>query len=462
MGMDRKPTLPTWKIYGYGVGEFGFNFFLVFIAYHLMFFLTDVAKFPTAIAATIYTLLQWLETFSLLASGYIIDRSKICKGKYGPWLIIGSVTSAVGMVLFFTKFNLPVGLYAIVFSFCYLIAYWGYNFMWVSYRSIMGLVAKNQIDNVALTTAASQMGTVSMIVFSFVGTRILYGFDTIAKGYTTSAFIYGLLMLLSMFIVYQIVKPYDNHSTFSRISKKQSARVILIDAIQTIRGPMLFFYLAFVFRTCVQMVIPALIVYHFNYVLKNPAGMQLYLILYTVAQLLGLFFVRFVTARFGKRNTFIASSLSTFILLCAAWLVNDRIVPFLGLMSINAFVTIFGASLLPAFLTDIADHNEYKLGLNNRSQTISVGATSITVASILGGGIASFGLAFIGYDSSLTVQPPAVASSITNFMMFVGAFFALASVLPMLFYKLDDRKTTEKDKIKRTLKKPQVDVSLKR
>ncbi len=445
MTKNSKLTLPSWKIYGYGMGEFGFNFFLVFISYHLMFFLTDVAKFPTAVAAAIYTLLQWLETLSLLATGYIIDRTRIGKGKYGPWLIIGSVTSAVGMVLFFTRFNLSVGLYAAVFSLCYLVAYWGYNFMWVGYRSIMGLMARTQTDNVALTTAASQMGTVSMIVFSFAGTRILYGFDNVAKGYTVSAFLYGLIMVLSMLIVYWIVKKYDNYSVNSPIQKKQSARSLLIGALQTIRGPMLAFYLAFVFRTCVQMIIPALIVYHFQHVLKNPAGMQLYLILYTVAQLVGLFFVRFVTARFGKRNTFIASSISTCVLLCLAWLVNDRMVPFLCLMTLNAFVTIFGASLMPAFLTDIADYNEYELGLDNRSQTVSVGATSITVASILGGGIASFGLAWIGYDSSLAVQVPAVAGGITTFMLFVSASFALASVIPMLYYRLDNQERRERD-----------------
>ena len=37
--------------YGYGMGEFGFTFFLMFIAYHLMYFMTDVLNMPAGIAA---------------------------------------------------------------------------------------------------------------------------------------------------------------------------------------------------------------------------------------------------------------------------------------------------------------------------------------------------------------------------------------------------------------------------
>ena len=61
------------------------------------------------------------------------------------------------------------------------------------------------------------------------------------------------------------------------------------------------------------------------------------------------------------------------------------------------------------------------------------------MASILGGGIAAYGLSFIGYDSSLAVQSATVINSITNFMLFGGALFALGSMIPMFFYKLGNK-----------------------
>lgn len=431
-------TLPIWKVYTYGLGEFGFNFFLVFISYHLMFFLTDVAKFPTATAAFLYTLVQWLESISLIFSGYIIDRSRLPGGKYRPWLLVGSLACMVGMVLFFTKWNLPSPIYAVIFPLCYLIAYWGYNFMWVAYRSIMGFVGKNQTDTVSLTTAASQMGTVSMLIFSTLGGTILYGFTDISTGYTVSALLYGGLMVLAMVAVFFLCKPYDKYEP-TRTYAKSHTHVPLKDVLHSLKGPMLPFFLAFVMRTSIQMLIPALITYHFTHVLGSPSGVQIYLVLYTIAQMVGLFFVSPVTARLGKKTTFILSSAGTLVLLCIAWVFRTQLVPFLVIMSLNAFVTIFGASLLPAFLTDIADYNEYELGLNTRSTTVSIGATTITVASILGGGIAAYGLSFLGYDATLAVQPEGVFNSITNFMLFGGAAFALGSILPMFFYKLGNK-----------------------
>ena len=70
--------------------------------------------------------------------------------------------------------------------------------------------------------------------------------------------------------------------------------------------------------------------------------MQLYLISYTAAQMVGVFFVPEVSAKLDKWRDFILSSLGTiiFLLLCAIWTVNDQLLPFLLWMSINSFATI--------------------------------------------------------------------------------------------------------------------------
>ena len=52
--------------YGYGMGEFGFTFFLMFIAYHLMYFMTDVLNMPAGIAAVTYTTIQWFEGITMV------------------------------------------------------------------------------------------------------------------------------------------------------------------------------------------------------------------------------------------------------------------------------------------------------------------------------------------------------------------------------------------------------------
>ena len=424
--------------YSYGLGEFGFSFFLVFISYYLMYFLTDVAKFSTAVAGTIYTLVQWLECLTLLWAGFMMDRLHLKRGKYRPWVLFGGIVCAVGMVCFFTKWPVSQGVYTFIFPVCYLVAYAGYNLMWVAYRSLMARIGKNQQDTVALTTSAGQLGTVAMLVFSAVGARLLYGFGSIETGYTVSAVIYGVVIAGCGFIVFRVAKPYDG-SNLRELDAPAYQRISIRNTLKSISGQMVPFFIAFVFRSVVQQIIPALMVYHFTYALKNPAGVQYYMLVYMAAQLLALAVIRPVTNFFGKKRVFILSSISTTVLLIVAYFFSRNMVVFLAILGLNAFVTTFSASMLPAFITDIADYNEYMLGSKDRSFTMSIGAMVLTVASLVGSGAVALSLTVIGYSGELAVVPDSMVVKITQFMLFGGAACALLSIAPMFAYKLDER-----------------------
>ena len=71
---------------------------------------------------------------------------------------------------------------------------------------------------------------------------------------------------------------------------------------------------------------------------------------------------------------------------------------------------------------------------------MSLSGTANTVASLVGGAVCSFGLAFIGYDSSLAVQSAAVGGKI-RFIVTIGpAIMVFISLIPFMFYSLDDKK----------------------
>lgn len=428
--------------YAYGLGEFGFSLFLVFISYYLLNFLTDVARFPTATAAVIYSLVQWFECLTLLGSGFLMDRLHLKSGRYRPWLLIGAVMCAVGMVLFFTRWPLPEGVYAVVFPLCYLVAYAGYNLMWVAYRALMSRIGRNQKDTVALTTSAGQLGTVAMLLFSAFGAKLLYSFDRVEIGFTISACIYGAAFLICAVIVFAMSRRYDGADSEQENTVKYQP-VAIRSTLKSISGPMVPFFIAFVFRSIVQQIVPSLMVYHFTYALGDAGGMQYYMIVYMVAQLLALLILRPVTNHFGKKLSFILSSFATTALLCVAYIFSRNMPAFLAIMGLNAFVTTFSASMLPAFLTDISDYNEYMLGTRDRSFTMSVGAMVLTVASLLGSAIAAFGLSSTGYSGAMTSIADDMAVRITQVMLFGGAACALLSVVPMFFYKLDEKKMDE-------------------
>ena len=76
------------RYYGYGLGEFGFTFFLVFIAYHLLYFITDVLQWPAVAAATVYTVIQWFESSTNILMGIFVEKVNVKWGKYRPWMLV--------------------------------------------------------------------------------------------------------------------------------------------------------------------------------------------------------------------------------------------------------------------------------------------------------------------------------------------------------------------------------------
>ncbi len=435
-----KPTHSNLFLYGYALGEFGFTFFLFFVSYYLMLFMTDVLQLPTTLAAVLYTTVQWFEAITMILSGIYIDRAKPRNGKFRPWLVIGSIILLVGMTLFYTAVDLPNWAKGVWFTLFYLIAYIGYNLMWVAYRTLLGPLSRNPQDTISLTSAASQMGSVAGLCYSFIGVRLLHGFSSERMGFTMTAFIFGCLIVLCMFIVSRITEPFDNARLYAKGEVQQATTPK--EMLGVFSKPMCAFFLAVTFREAASTILPTLMAYYFSYVMGNPTLMSTYLTVITLSGLVGHFFARKLANTFGKKKMFICASLLSCVCIISTRFVGTSAVGFMVLMGFNAFFAIFSGAMIPAFITEIADYNEYTKGVHARAFTSSVGGTALRFAQIVGGGLASFGLAAIGYQTGAEVTP-GIISGITNLMTFGSAIVIVVSVVFISMYKID-RATMEK------------------
>ncbi len=421
-------------IYGYALGEFGFTFFLFFVSYYLMVFLTDVLRLPMELAAVLYSGVQWLEAATMIGAGLYIDRHPRKSGQFRPWMVSGSVILLVGTVLFYTAFDVPVAAKAVIFVAAYLAAYWGYNLMWVSYRSLLGPLGRNPQDTIVLNSASAQMGSIAGLCFSFVCVRLLNGFDRPETGYTVSALVYGGIIVACMLIVSRITKPFDNGTLCTGTANPEPFR--LRDMGKVFSRPMCVFFLVVTLREAASTVLPTLLVYYFTYVMEDPGLMSVYLSVITFSGLIGHFFGRKLANVYGKKLMFIVGSLAACGCILLMRFTAHMPTAFLALVAVKAFFEIFSGAFIPAFMMEIADYNEYTVGVHARAFTSSVGGTALRCSQILGGAIASFGLVAVGYSSGGTVTPE-IASGISNLMIYGSAAIILVSVVVMMFYKVD-------------------------
>ncbi len=165
--------------YGYGIGEFGFTFFNFFIAYYLMYYLTNVLLLPVAVAAVLFSVIQWVEGILMVAAGIYIDLRSAKTGKYSTWVFLGSVICGVSMIVFFTNFHLSVAWSVVIFALFYTLCYVGFNLMWVGFRVLLDPMSDTPDDAVLNVTASAQMGCLAGIIFSILGTELLYGFSSL-------------------------------------------------------------------------------------------------------------------------------------------------------------------------------------------------------------------------------------------------------------------------------------------
>ena len=77
MESKKKSNLSLALRYGYGLGEFGMNFLLTYIAYHLTFYLTNVADVSMALAAVITIVTNVIKVFGMLIAGTLTDATVV-------------------------------------------------------------------------------------------------------------------------------------------------------------------------------------------------------------------------------------------------------------------------------------------------------------------------------------------------------------------------------------------------
>lgn len=438
---QRSGSLSLKMTYIYSLGDFCFTFFISFIGYYLMFFLTDVIMFESKVAASIYTIVQTFETIGVLLGGFVTDRVKIKGGKFRPWVFIGSTVCGILLVVLFTNFNIPHNIYTYVFMSVYCLCYWGYNFMWVGFRALAGYLSQNKDDVMNLAIASQQAAVVASLIFSRVAVKLLYGFESLNKGFTVSCAIYGAVIIICMYVVGHCCKPYDNDFIEEKREKKESAT--LKDMIQCISGPMLPFFTSNVLRNSVAVAIPALMVYYFNYVLEDAAGMEIYLSIVSILQIVAAIIVKPINKWFSKIYIYRMTAVLSVVALTTAYFLGSNLYVFVMCMAINNMSMVIASTSVNAFITDVADYNEYKRGLKTRGFTVSLSGTANTLASFIGGAIGSWSLVLIGYDSTLAMQSSGLAQKIRMVVTLGTAVLTLLSIIPFMFYKLDEKMMQE-------------------
>lgn len=169
---------------GFGAGDFAQNLVYAAVGSYLLFFYTDVIDLPPAIAASVFFVVQIVDTACEPFVGVFIDRVNPPWGKYRSYLLLAGLPLVLSAVLCFT--HLPVeGVFVWKILYAYA-AYAGFSLLFavvnVAYGALNASLSRETDEITLLTTVrifmantgclAAMVG-IPLFVASFASERVL-------------------------------------------------------------------------------------------------------------------------------------------------------------------------------------------------------------------------------------------------------------------------------------------------
>ncbi len=97
----RKLSWPA-KI-SYGVGAFGKDLVYAIVATFFTYYLTDVCKISPVFVGSLFLAARLFDAVNDPVMGLIVDNTRSRRGKFRPWILLGTILNAI--VLAFLFFN---------------------------------------------------------------------------------------------------------------------------------------------------------------------------------------------------------------------------------------------------------------------------------------------------------------------------------------------------------------------
>lgn len=421
----------------YGFGDFGNGFMFDLGQIYLLKYFTDVAGIPAAMAGGIFLVSKLFAAITDPIVGSSIDyRKNIGKrGKFRPYLLIGSIVLAVLTVLIFLSPNVSTSGKLIYAYASYMIWGIGYSFVNIPYGSLGAAMTQNSEDRTSISTFR-QIGSLGALFITSVAVMpLLVKFDNPKVGYPV---VMGLFAALGVFWFYIC---YRNCKERIVISEAPKEKLTLSSVVKTFitNKPLLTLVLMTIFSISAYNIKSAMLVYFAQYNLGNVELMAYMNFIIIGSSFLGVVFLPKLVKMFGKKRT----AMIGFGISVAADLINFMLPSNVYVFTILASIAFIGISIPNgitwALVSDIIDYGEWKSGERKEATTYSLFNFSRKLAQSLSGFLSGIGLGIIGYVPNAVQTAQALIGIKALLLLYPAIALALAMIIIGFLYKLTDQ-----------------------
>ncbi|MBP1617370.1 MAG: cation transporter [Bacteroidetes bacterium] len=451
---------------GYGLGDAASSMFWKIFGMYSLFFYTDVFGITAAAAGTMFLVARLWDSFFDVFVGILSDRTKTRWGKYRPYLLWFAIPFAVmGAITFFAPdFGDTAKLvYAYVTYSLMMIVYSLIN---VPYASLLGSISSDPKQRNSLSSYRMSFAFIGSFV-TFMLLQPLIDFfskhfgnevtghavkavetsvSTSPIGWVMGVGSIGIICVILFMLCFSWTKErVQQIDSEENVSVKEDLRNLFRNApwwilVATGLAALLF-----------NAIRDSVAIYYFRDYVKVNYRMEgtgwdmttIYFLVGQAANLIGVMAAPAISAKYGKKRTYMIAMLIAGILSTGFFFIPNNIV---WILAFQFLISVFAGYVLPllwSMFADIVDHQELLTGRRATGLIFSSSSMSQKLGWALGSAMSGWILAVFHYMPDALEQS---ADTVFGEHIMISLFPAVCAILAfvgMIFYPLSDKKVKE-------------------
>lgn len=433
------------EMFFYGFGGLANNLLSMVVASYIIFYFTDVAGLPVAVAGGIYMISKILDAVCDPVVGAWADRTVSRWGRYRPFMMFGSLFAALMYVLLFTAVSFPAMEKAAYYLIVYCLWSVGFTMIVMPYQSVVSILSKDPQKRNILVMVGKLVSIPAGLVVANVF-RLVDLFGGGAGGWQRMILFFSLVVVISMWLCAGGIRRFDTREIAVQANWKNTGeKVRLKERLSVIKGNKALFMLVLAFATnnLADSCVSATQSYYAKYVLENMSFISTVGNLTTALCVPVYIMTPFLTRRFAKRDIFkLATVLHVIFPVVLLGLGRGApqsvVVPLAVLTRTSGMLCNIVAFMM---LPDCVDFGFKRSGILSAGLVTSTFTFSNKFSAALGGFISSSLLGVAGYEAG-AAQTAGVLVMIMVCMSVPTILSDVASFIGMMRYPIDERKNT--------------------
>jgi GPH family glycoside/pentoside/hexuronide:cation symporter len=418
----------------YGCGDAGFNIVWASLTAFIVFFFTDVAGIPPALAGVILLVGRIFDGSDDVVAGWLVDRTRSRFGKARPWLLWLAIPFGILTVMLFTVPNFSLTGKIIYAGVIYFVLNDLYSFINIPYGTLNAMITQDQYQRSILNLFRMIMAVLTTVFVSSATTGFIKmlggGADAWQRIYIIYAAVAVILFMITFLFTRERVKSWDETKQKSNVPFRIAAAALLKNRyLWLIIGAMA---LAFISQG-----LGGATIYFAQYVMGDVQLMAVLQLAAGLPVLLGMFGLAPLIKRFGKRRCTLVGAL-LMVIGCLIMVINPRSLP---VVLIGTVIKALGMSPVAgaggAMVLDTIEYGDWRTGVRSEGLISSMASLATKVGIGFGAAMIGWILAAGKYIANAVEQISTAITAIQICFIYIPVVLAVIIFVLLWFFNLD-------------------------